>query len=69
MYDGHPVVIPTLQVRVDDHLYLHASSGSRLGLQAGEPWPVSVSVTLYDGLVLARPAGCDPQDWESRTGR
>lgn len=52
--DEHPVVIPTLQVRIDDHLYLHASSGSRLGVHAGTPWPVSVSVTLYDGLVLAR---------------
>lgn len=52
--EDHPVVIPTLQVRIGDHLYLHASSGSRLGLHAGTPWPVSISVTLYDGLVLAR---------------
>ncbi|WP_370328116.1 pyridoxamine 5'-phosphate oxidase family protein [Euzebya sp.] len=52
--DGRPVVIPTLQVRVDDVMYLHASTGSRLGLSAHEPWPVCVSVTLHDGLVLAR---------------
>ena len=54
VHDGHPVVIPTLQARVGDNLYLHASSGSRMGLEAGEPWPISVSVTLIDGLVVAR---------------
>ncbi len=54
VHDGHPVVIPTLQVRIGAHLYLHASSGSRLGLSAGLPWPVSVTVSLIDGLVLAR---------------
>lgn len=52
--DDHPVVIPTLQVRIGDAVYLHASSGSRLGLHADTPWPVSLNVTLYDGLVLAR---------------
>src|SRR3569623_1353080 len=32
--DGEPRVLPTLQVRVGDTLYLHGSSGSRLGLTA-----------------------------------
>lgn len=54
VHDGHPVVIPTLQVRVGDVVYLHASSGSRIGLQAGEPWPVCLTVTLIEGLVMAR---------------
>lgn len=54
VHGGRPVVIPTLQVRIGDHLYLHASTGSRLGLEAGVPWPVCVTVTLVDGLVLAR---------------
>lgn len=54
VHDGHPVVIPTLQVRIHDHVYIHASSGSRVGLEAAVPWPVSLSVTLYDELVLAR---------------
>jgi nitroimidazol reductase NimA-like FMN-containing flavoprotein (pyridoxamine 5'-phosphate oxidase superfamily) len=54
VHDGHPVVIPTLQVRIGDHVYVHASTGSRIGLSAGRPWPVSLSVTLIDGLVLAR---------------
>lgn len=54
VHAGNPVVIPTLQVRVEDSIYLHASTGSRLGLSAGEPWPVCLTVTLLDGLVLAR---------------
>jgi RimJ/RimL family protein N-acetyltransferase/nitroimidazol reductase NimA-like FMN-containing flavoprotein (pyridoxamine 5'-phosphate oxidase superfamily) len=53
--DGEPRVLPTLHVRVDDTLYLHASTGSRLGLQAREDGvPVAVSVTLLDGIVYAR---------------
>lgn len=52
--DGQPVVVPTLQARVADHVYLHASSGGRLALGAGDGWPVCVTVTIVDGLVLAR---------------
>jgi uncharacterized protein len=54
VHGGNPVVIPTLQVRIGDALYLHASTGSRLGLTAGTPWPVCVTVSLIEGLVLAR---------------
>lgn len=55
--DGHPVVLPQLHVRVGEQLYLHASSGGRMMrmLQAG-PVPVCATVTLVDGLVLARSA-------------
>jgi nitroimidazol reductase NimA-like FMN-containing flavoprotein (pyridoxamine 5'-phosphate oxidase superfamily) len=53
--DGAPVVVPTIHARRGDVLYLHASSGARLArLGAGEGVPVSVVVTLLDGLVLAR---------------
>jgi uncharacterized protein len=53
--DGEPRVLPTLHVRVGDTLYLHASSGGRLGLTArAEGVPVAVSVTLLDGIVYAR---------------
>ncbi|WP_250027175.1 bifunctional pyridoxamine 5'-phosphate oxidase family protein/GNAT family N-acetyltransferase [Paractinoplanes maris] len=53
--DGEPRVLPTLQVRVGETLYLHGSSGGRLGLSVrhGEV-PVAVSVTLLDGIVYAR---------------
>jgi RimJ/RimL family protein N-acetyltransferase/nitroimidazol reductase NimA-like FMN-containing flavoprotein (pyridoxamine 5'-phosphate oxidase superfamily) len=53
--DGEPRVLPTLHVRVGDTLYLHGSTGSRPLLAAREAGiPVSVGVTLLDGLVLAR---------------
>jgi RimJ/RimL family protein N-acetyltransferase/nitroimidazol reductase NimA-like FMN-containing flavoprotein (pyridoxamine 5'-phosphate oxidase superfamily) len=52
---GEPRVLPTLQVRVDDTVYLHGSSGGRLALSArGEGVPVCLSVTLLDGLVYGR---------------
>lgn len=54
--DGEPRVLPTLQVRVDDTLYLHASAGSRMALAARDDdgVPVCVAVSLLDALVLAR---------------
>lgn len=53
--DGEPRVLPTLHVRVDDTLYLHASTGGRLGLTArSDGVRVAVSVTLLDGIVYAR---------------
>ena len=53
--DGEPRVLPTLHVRVDDTVYLHGSTGGRLGLSArGEGKSVCLSVTLLDGLVYGR---------------
>ena len=52
--DGQPYVIPTGYARAGETLYLHGSTGSRLGLRPG--MPVCVTVTLLDGLVLARSA-------------
>ncbi|TDC22021.1 GNAT family N-acetyltransferase [Micromonospora sp. 15K316] len=53
--DGEPRVLPTLHVRVDDTLYLHGSTGSRPLLAArGDGLPVSVAVTLLDGLIYGR---------------
>lgn len=52
--DGQPFVIPQIHVRVGDHLYLHGAPTSRtLKVLAGGA-PVCVTVTLVDGLVLAR---------------
>jgi uncharacterized protein len=52
--EGQPYVIPTLFARIGDDLYLHGSAASRMlrGLSAG--WPMCVTVTLIDGMVLAR---------------
>lgn len=54
--DGEPRVLPTLHARDGDTLYLHGSTGSRPMLEARGPegLPVCVTVTLIDGLVLAR---------------
>jgi nitroimidazol reductase NimA-like FMN-containing flavoprotein (pyridoxamine 5'-phosphate oxidase superfamily) len=51
---GQPYVIPTGYGRVGETVYLHGSTGSRLGLRPG--MEVCVTVTLLDGLVLARSA-------------
>jgi len=55
--DGRPVVLPQLHARVGDVLYLHGSTGAR-GMRAarGAGLDVCVTVTLVDGLVLARSA-------------
>jgi nitroimidazol reductase NimA-like FMN-containing flavoprotein (pyridoxamine 5'-phosphate oxidase superfamily) len=54
--DEHPYVIPTLHARVADSVYFHGSSASRTirALAAGAQ--VCLTVTLLDGLVLARSA-------------
>ena len=52
--DGQPYVIPTLHARVGDTLYVHGSSASRALRHAGSGGPVCVTVTLFDGLVLAK---------------
>jgi nitroimidazol reductase NimA-like FMN-containing flavoprotein (pyridoxamine 5'-phosphate oxidase superfamily) len=52
--DGQPYVIPTGYARVGDTVFLHGSTTSRLGLRPG--MDVCVTVTLVDGLVLARSA-------------
>jgi nitroimidazol reductase NimA-like FMN-containing flavoprotein (pyridoxamine 5'-phosphate oxidase superfamily) len=55
---GHAVVLPTTHARLGEILYLHGSTGSgpMLAAAAPEGLPVCVTVTLVDGLVLARAA-------------
>ena len=52
--DGQPFVIPTSYGRVGDQLYIHGSAASRMLRRLNEGIPVCVTVTLLDGLVLAR---------------
>jgi uncharacterized protein len=55
--DGQPFQIPTGFCRIGDKLYLHGSVGSFYMRQLAEKkLPVCISVTLIDGLVLARAA-------------
>lgn len=53
---GQPYVIPTNFGRKGDTLYLHGSAASRMLRTLSEGIPVCVTVTLVDGLVLARSA-------------
>lgn len=52
--DGQPYVIPMGYARDGERLLLHGSTLSRLMQRAAEGVPVCVTVTLLDGLVLAR---------------
>jgi len=52
--DGQPFVIPTSYGRKDANLYIHGSAASRMLRQMKEGVAVCVTVTLLDGLVLAR---------------
>jgi len=50
----YPVVIPTAYGRVAETLYIHGSAASRMLRSLATGIPVCVTVTLVDGLVLAR---------------
>src|SRR5437667_9695841 len=52
--DGQPFVIPTGYGRKDDSLYIHGSAASRMLRNLDQGIAVCVTVTLLDGLVLAR---------------
>ena len=54
LVEGRPVVIPTLYVRDDDSCLLHGSTASGIAAAARRGSPLSVAVTLVDGLVVAR---------------
>lgn len=53
---AQPYVIPTGFARVGDDLYIHGSAASRMLRNLAEEIEVCVTVTLLDGLVLARSA-------------
>lgn len=52
--DGQPFVIPTLYARIGDAIYFHGSAASRMLRGAAAGVSVCVTVTLTDGIVLAR---------------
>ncbi len=53
LIDGAPAVTPTLHWREGDRVYWHGSAASRM-IKAATGQPVCLTVTLLDGLVLAR---------------
>lgn len=52
--DGQPFVIPTIHARLGEMLYLHGSPVSRMMRSLGGGFAACVTVTLLDGVVLAR---------------
>jgi len=54
--EGQPLVIPMNYARAGDRLYLHGSATSRVVRTLAGGAPACATVTLLDGLVLARSA-------------
>lgn len=54
--DGQPLAVPTLHARHGDIVYCHGSSAGRTMRVSGSGTPVCLTVSLIDGLVLARSA-------------
>jgi uncharacterized protein len=54
--DGTSHVLPTLHARLGDVLYLHGAPANQMLGTARDGWEICVTVTLIDGLVLARSA-------------
>lgn len=52
--DGQPFVIPTSYGRDGEKLYIHGSAASRMLRHLAQGHPMCATVTLLDGLVLAR---------------
>jgi uncharacterized protein len=65
--DSQPFVVPTGYARAAETVYLHGSTGSRLDLRPG--MDVCVTVTLVDGLVLARSSFQHSNDGLRHTSR
>ncbi len=53
---GAPSVLPTLHARIGERLYLHGSAASHMLRTAAAGGEICVTVTMIDGLVLARSA-------------
>jgi nitroimidazol reductase NimA-like FMN-containing flavoprotein (pyridoxamine 5'-phosphate oxidase superfamily) len=53
---GAPVVLPTAYARVGDELYLHGAAGNQMLRSLASGLEACVTVTLLDGIVLARSA-------------
>ena len=51
-----PIVIPMAYGRIGDRLYIHGAKAARFGKTLGQGMPVCITVTLADGIVVARSA-------------
>lgn len=67
VYEGYPVVIPTIYGRDNDTLYLHGATVSRMLLELEKGLPISINITQTDGIVLARSAFHHSLNYQSVT--
>jgi len=63
--DGQPYVIPTGYARVGDDIYIHGSAASRMLRNLEKGIEMCVTVTLLDGLVMARAAFSHSMNYRS----
>jgi len=54
VHEGQPFVIPTLHARVVDEVLVHGSAASRMLRTLRDGFDACLTVTLLDGIVLAR---------------
>jgi nitroimidazol reductase NimA-like FMN-containing flavoprotein (pyridoxamine 5'-phosphate oxidase superfamily) len=54
--DGRPWVVPTIHARIGDHLYLHGAVANHMLGSLADGIEACVTITIIDGLVLARSA-------------
>lgn len=65
VYEGYPVVIPTIYGRKDDKLYFHGASTSRMLVNLEKGIDVCFSMMQVNGIVLARSAFHHSLNYES----
>jgi nitroimidazol reductase NimA-like FMN-containing flavoprotein (pyridoxamine 5'-phosphate oxidase superfamily) len=62
---GHPVCIPMLYARIEDDLFIHGSRASRMMRLLSSGSPACFTMTVVDGLILARLAFEHSANYES----
>jgi nitroimidazol reductase NimA-like FMN-containing flavoprotein (pyridoxamine 5'-phosphate oxidase superfamily) len=67
VHEGQPYVLPMLHARVGDVVYVHGSTASRMVRTLASGVPCSLTVTLLDGIVLARSAYHHSANYRSAT--
>jgi uncharacterized protein len=63
--EGQPVCIPMLYARIDDRLYIHGSTASRTMRALSTGAPACFTMTVLDGVVLARSTFESSANYES----
>lgn len=67
IYEGYPIIIPTIYGRNGDFVYIHGATVSRMLLELEKGLPISLNVTQTDGIVLARSAFHHSLNYQSVT--